>query len=145
MVNAAVARGRGADKQTSSARNGSSGSQRGTRRIPNPQFKGCWCCGEEGHTRGKCAKFLAIKKANGGKVPSNYEGAYERFMKKTSKVVAPVMTSEESFEHAETVPTCPLLRSSAPLIRTHNNFKIFESDTDDDEDDEDSMENPCMH
>ena len=139
MVNAAVARGRGADKQTSSARNGSSGSQRGTRRIPNPQFKGCWCCGEEGHTRGKCAKFAAIKKANGGKVPSNYEGAYERSMKKASKVVAPVMASDESFEHAETVPFWPLLRSSAPPIRTHNNFKIFESDPDDDEDDEESM------
>ena len=70
MVNAAVARGRGADKQTSSARNGSSGSQRGTRRIPNPQFKGCWCFGEEGHTRGKCPKCAAIKKANGGKLPA---------------------------------------------------------------------------
>ena len=61
-------------------------------------------------------------------------------MKKTStKVVAPVMMSEDSFEHAETVPMWPLLRSSAPPIRTHNNFKIFESETDDDEDDEDSV------
>ena len=60
-------------------------------------------------------------------------------MKKTSKVVAPVLTSEESFEHAETIPMWPLLRSSAPPIRTNNNFKIFESDTDDDEDDEESM------
>ena len=78
MVNAAVARGRGNDKQPSSSRNASSGSHRGSRRIPNPQFKGCWCCGEKGHTRGKCPTFAAIKKANGGKVPSNYEGACGR-------------------------------------------------------------------
>ena len=139
MVNAAVARGRGSDKQPSSTRTGSSGSQRGNRRIPNPQFKGCWCCGEEGHTRGKCPKFAAIKKANGGKVPSNYEGAYERSMKKTSKVVAPVMMAEELSEHEETLPMWPLLKSSVPPIHTKNNFQIFESDTDDDEDDEDSV------
>ena len=60
-------------------------------------------------------------------------------MKKTSKVVAPVMTSEDSFEHAETVPMWPLLRSSDPPIRTQNNFKMFESEADDDEDDEESV------
>ena len=60
-------------------------------------------------------------------------------MKNTSKVVAPVMMFEESPKHEETLPMWPLLSSSAPPIRSHNNFKIFASATDDDEDDEESV------
>ena len=60
-------------------------------------------------------------------------------MKKTSMTVGPLMMFDESSEHEEAIPMWPLLNSSAPPIRTHNIFKIFESDADDDEDDADSV------
>ena len=60
-------------------------------------------------------QILAIKKANGGKVPKDYEGAYEKFMKnncgQSTKVIAPVAvfdSSSEEFEETE-VPLWPML------------------------------------
>ena len=105
MVNAAVSRGRNTQRTPPASRSGSEGSRPGRGRIPNPKFKGCWCCGEEGHTRQNCSKFLSIKKANGGKVPKDYEGAYEKFMKKgggqSTKVIAPVAIFDSSSEEFE--------------------------------------------
>ena len=62
MMNAAVARGRGTTRTPPSSRGGSAGSNRAGRRIPNPRFNGCWCCGEEGHRREKCPKFDLSKR-----------------------------------------------------------------------------------
>ena len=50
------------------------------------KFKGCWHCGKEGHSRtpnarlklAGCPEFEALKKANGGKLPADYKGAYEK-------------------------------------------------------------------
>ena len=140
MINAAVARGRGSDRtdrrtdRRSTSRSGSAGSQRsGGRKIPSPKFAVCWCCGEEGHTRSNCSKFAAIKNANGGKVPADYEGAYEKAMKK-NKVLSPII----ALEHEEIqVPSRPLLKSRAPTpIR--NKFDAFESE-DEETDDEESI------
>ena len=55
---------------------GSTGSRRtSNRKIPSPKFKGCWCCGADDHQRQNCPKFLAIKKANNGRIPNDYVGA----------------------------------------------------------------------
>ena len=62
---------------------------------PNPRFKGCWCCGKEGHSRQNCEVFQEIIKKNGGKVPTNYKGAYERFLEKKGKTVSALTEVEE--------------------------------------------------
>ena len=144
MVNAAVTRGQDRGRTNArtppGSRNGSSGSQRGngSRRTPNPKFKGCWCCGEEGHDRKTCPRFAAIRKANGGKVPKDYVGAYEKSMGKTASS-KPVTTSVVSVspldweEHQETVKLWPLLRNHAP-IPVANQYDAFdESDEEDEE------------
>ena len=60
--------------------------------IPSPKFAGCCCCGDQDHSRQKCRKIQAIKDANNGKVPNDYEGAYETSMKKASKVAIKAVT-----------------------------------------------------
>ena len=158
LLNAAVTRGRNEsqsrgrpnDRTPPASRNGSSGSQRTGRRSPNPRFKGCWCCGKEGHSRADCPEFKAIKKANDGKIPRDYAGAYEKSMKK-SKVLAPISVRSQEpppqpKEHDETsINLWPLLSSHktvkprpivAPIVRVSNKFKAFESEVDDDDDEE---------
>ena len=49
--------------------------------MPNPKFKGCWCCGSEDHDRKSSPKFARIKRDNGGKVPKDYVGEYEKSLK----------------------------------------------------------------
>ena len=107
MVNAAVARGRQPHRTTpTGSRSGSTGSQNGrtTRNLPNPRFKGCWCCGSEEHTRQNCPVFAKVKKDNGGKGPKNYMGEYEKSLKaKTTSVKAiSVEAVPQSAEFAET-------------------------------------------
>ena len=51
--------------------------------IRSPKFNGCWCCGANDHSRQKCPKCQAIKDNNGGKVPKDYEGAYDKSLKNT--------------------------------------------------------------
>ena len=153
MVNAAFSkdgktndRGRSDRRTPNGSRNSSGGSRGGTRsNIPSPKFAGCWCCGEEGHSRQKCAKFIAIKAKNGGKVPKDYEGAYEKSMKKLAskpsvgiKAVSSKPQGVESFECAETyvwpmisAPSPPKAPRSPPTV-THNRYDDFE-DSDDDE------------
>ena len=68
-INAAMAlgqRGRESQRMKPPSRSGSADSQRSGRRVPNPRFKGCWCCGKEGHSRANCGK---VPKDYGGKVP----------------------------------------------------------------------------
>ena len=80
MIAAAVSkfdRGRRGDNGSRSRSN--TPSRRGN--IPNPRFSGCCCCGKEGHSRKTCPVFKAIRNKNGGKVPKDYEGAYEKSMK----------------------------------------------------------------
>ena len=138
MINAAVARGRGNDRNDRRTdrrqRSGSAGSQRSGRKIPSPKFAGCWCCGKEGHSRANCPEFIAIKKANNGKIPADYEGAYEKAMKK-NKVLSPIIAAE----HEETqVPFWPLLKSHVKPIPVHNQFHVFDSE-DEETDDEESI------
>ena len=87
MVNAAFSkagkntdRGRSDKRTPTGSRSPSQGSRGGANRprsnIPSPKFDGCWCCGEQGHSRKKRPKFLAIKVKNGGTVPKDDERAY---------------------------------------------------------------------
>ena len=153
MVNAAFSkdgktsdRGRSERRTPTGSRNSSGGSRGGTRsHIPSPKFAGCWCCGEEGHSRQKCPKFIAIKAKNGGKVPKDYEGAYEKSMKKlASKPSVPIKALRsrpqevESFECAETyvwpmisAPT-PSRAPRSPPTMTHNRYDDL-GDSDEDE------------
>ena len=144
MINAAVARGResGRDSRRTppASRSGSAGSQRGrstTARLPNPRFKGCWCCGSEDHSRKDCPVFSDIKKKNGGKVPKDYVGAYEKSMKRSSTAVKAIRV--ESFpdecEHAETFPVWPVLSLPGIPVKTSNKFDVF-ADRDESEDEE---------
>ena len=147
MVNAAVARGRAPGRNGGARpdrpRSSSAGSQRGgnNRSMPNPRFKGCWCCGEEGHSRQKCPKFKAIKDANGGQVPKGYEGAYEKSMKKTTPLkalsAAPSSGPPPLDDHEETVRLWPML-GMPPPVKVSNKFSAF-TDNDPDSDDEDDM------
>ena len=128
MVNAAFSkdgktndRGRSDRRTPNGSRISSGGSRGGTRsNIPSPKCAGCWCCGEEGHSRQKCAKFIAIKAKNGGKVPKDYEGAYEKSMKKLAskpsvgiKAVSSKPQGVESFECAETY-VWPMISAPSP-------------------------------
>ena len=143
MINAAVTRGRGAERnerndrktdRRQTSRSGSAGSQRSGRKIPSPKFAGCWCCGKEGHSRANCPEFAAIKKANNGKIPADYEGAYEKAMKK-NKVMAPIIVAA----HEETqVPMWPILKSRLRPTPIQNQFHAFDSE-DDETDDEESI------
>ena len=121
------------------------GSREGTPRrsnIPSPKVKGCWCCGDEGHSRQKCPTFLAIKDKNGGKVPKNYEGAYEKSLKKSKTVSAVKVerTSDDDNEHDETY-VWPLLTASKsvkppvpPTTEVQNRYKSLMNDDDIDDD-----------
>ena len=55
-------RGRTNNRSPAGSRSGSAGSNRAGRKIPSPTFKGCWCCGDERHSRRDCPKF---KQTNG--------------------------------------------------------------------------------
>ena len=95
MVAAAVSkfdRGRGGDNGSRSRSN--IPSRRGN--IPNPRFCGCWCCGKEGHSRKTCPVFKAIRNKNGGKVPKDYEGAYEKSLKAKKTTAAALTVSNVS-------------------------------------------------
>ena len=135
MINAAVARGRDPKKNAASSRSGSAGSGREgitTNRLPNPRFKGCWCCGKEGHNRQNCPEFADIKKKNGGKVPRDYVGAYERAMQKTSTSTLVKAIQVESLpaecEYAETFPLWPMLALPGSEVPVSNRFDGFNTD-----------------
>ena len=153
MVAAAISRNdRGRSETRNSqigSRSGSTDSKKGRyRSLPNPKFKGCWCCGEEGHSRQNCPVSEKVRKANGGKVPRNYEGAYEKAMKK-GKVVAvisaqeetsPIVGQGEDAEHSETyVPLWPLMRSPPPAP-TSIHKKLLALDDNNGEIDDDESE-----
>ena len=152
MVAAAVARGqpanrgRQSDRSPTGSRSGSNGSQRGGRgrNIPSPKFAGCWCCGEEGHSRQQCKKFKAIRDAHGGKVPKDYEGAYEKAQKAHREKakdtplravnVGPVLPDEDA-EHAETNMLFPLMKIPPPFANPNKFSALSDGDSDDDEND----------
>ena len=139
MINAAMTRtGRPPARTPPGSRAGSSGSQRTGRRIPSASFKGCWCCGSESHRRQDCPEFKAIKSKNGGKVPKDYVGAWEKSVKpKTgpSKLTAAIEV-ETHDEHSETLRMWPVLPMRNP-ISTNNGYGILTDleDSDDDESD----------
>ena len=138
MVNAAVTRERGRQptRTPPGSRGGSSESRRtGNLRIPNPKFEGCWCCGKKGHTRRECPDWNALIKANGGKVPTDDVGAYERSMGKSDpikSVSAVSITSTSHPEHAEPVKLWPLLQTPKPVIKS-NCYQGFDSEDDDEQ------------
>ena len=142
MVNSAVSnsvgRGRDTRRNQPPSRSSSAGSNKAGRRIPNPRFAGCWCCGEEGHTRAKCDKFKAIIAKNGGKVPKNYEGAYEKAMKarKVNSVSVEGMGNddfEDDDELEETVRVWPIMPIPKPVTTSNSFMNLSETDDEDDE------------
>ena len=132
-------RGRTNDKTTpSGSRSGSANSRNSSnknkyRALPNPKFDGCWCCGEKGHSRGQCKEFKRIRDANGGKVPKDYKGAYEKHMEKSGKTItAAVNIMNEPDDHEETL-LWPLIRCPPPLPTSVSNKFSALSDSDDDD------------
>ena len=80
---------------------------------PNPSFSGCWHCGKK-HPGGRrqCPEFRALLAKNGGKLPDNYEGAYEKALKEKgghvnllhwAKLDADAVAQEGAPPSAETV------------------------------------------
>ena len=133
-------RGRSTDKSPSGSRSGSANSKNSSnktkyRALPNPKFDGCWCCGEKGHSRGQCKEFKRIRDANGGKVPRDYKGAYEKHMEKSGKTIAAVAVNVEPNDHEETL-LWPLIRCPPPLPTSVSNKFSALSDSDGDDDDE---------
>ena len=55
---------------------------------PDPNFSGCWHCGKS-HAGGRrqCHEFEALLKANSAKLPADYEGAYEKYLKSKNAFV----------------------------------------------------------
>ena len=150
MINAAFSRGRDTQRTPPASRSGSSGSGRNgrtSRNLPSPKFDGCWCCGSKDHTRQKCPVFADIRKKNGGKVPKDYVGAYEKSLqgKPTSvKAISIRSSSPCDAEFAETLKLWPMLASPPKPPEVHNRFSIFQSrealdDLDESEDDEDEV------
>ena len=151
MVAAAVTRetrGRQPHKSTpTGSRSGSTGSRNGrtTRNLPNPRFKGCWCCGSEDHQRQNCPVFAKVKKDNGGKVPKDYVGEYEKSMKtRTTSVkainVEAVPPVQPDAEFTETYKLWPMLTTPIPSTPTRNRFSAFIDPNDHDDEDEDEHE-----
>ena len=139
MVNAAISRGRPTNRTPTGSRSGSNSSQRAGRRIPSASFDGCWCCGKKGHSRKDCPEFKAVKAKNGGKVPKDYVGAWEKTMKaKPSTPVGAVGVSstDKPTEHEETVHIFPVLPMPTPVI-THNKYGTLTDFSDDDDDESD--------
>ena len=143
-INAAFTRtGRTPARTPPGSRAGSSGSQRAGRRIPSASFKRCWCRGKEGHSRANCPEFEIIKNKNGGKVPKDYVGAWERHLKAqapspaASKKVAAIGISSNDLsgaEHSETIPLWPMLRMPSPTP-VHNKYgNLVDSDDEDESD-----------
>ena len=62
---------------------------------PDPKFEGCWHCKGKGHSRRDCPDFKEILRKNGGKVPKEYKGAYERWKASTKKVAACIPVEED--------------------------------------------------
>ena len=95
---------------------GGGGAQR-TSTLPKPDssFKGCRHCGKS-HPGGRtqCPDFKAILKRNGGKLPSDYEGAYERSLKQAGQPVNAVVAQEDAAalqqeaHEAPVVPGCSM-------------------------------------
>ena len=69
--------------------------------TPSPSFKGCWHCLSEDHVRRKCPDFQKILKANGGKLPKGYEGAFEKWHKSQKRVAAAILDADDDDDDAE--------------------------------------------
>ena len=162
MIAAAVSkldRGRGGDKGGRPRSNGDNGSRSRSntpsrRNIPNPRFSGCWCCGKEGHSRQTCPVFKAIRDKNGGKVPKDYEGAYEKSLKAKKTSAAALTVSAASDEPIsdfdETyVSLWPVItakgeikrpaRATTPIKNRFDAFGDSDDGSDNEDDDEDEM------
>ena len=128
------------------------------------EFKGCWHCGADGHTRRKCKAFEALMaKANAGnpdratwKLPQGYAGKYEeakkKFKAKAAKagrvnmldgsVIDEAPTEDES-EDSDTDIMGPFLGQSEAVralrMRPTEISNSFEALTDPDSDSEDDF------
>ena len=111
-------RGRSNVRTGSGSRSPRSQSPKGTSNLgrADPKFEGCWHCKGQGHSRRACPDFKAILKANGGKLPKGYEGAYEKWKKTTKKVNAITIDSDDEDEHDETGELWALTCSSDDLL-----------------------------
>jgi hypothetical protein len=138
-VNAALSRnGRPPNRTPPGSRSASPGAQRAGRRIPSATFNGCWCCGKPDHKRGDCPDFKKLLKDNGGRVPKNYVGAWEKSIKKPPTKPVAVLGIDESDdiptgEHDETVRLWPVLPRPPPVDVTNAFDALAEDDSDDEE------------
>ena len=73
---------------------------------PDPKYEGCWHCKGKGHSRRDCPDFKKILKENGGKIPKDYKGAYERWKLSNKKVAA--LTLDDDDDTSEFDETQPL-------------------------------------
>ena len=80
-------------------------------RPPRPQrerppidtsFNGCWHCGKPNHSRRACRSFLELLADNGGKLPKDYQGEYEKHIQNKRKTVAAVGEDEANELHEDT-------------------------------------------
>ena len=117
--------------------------------TPDPKFEGCWHCKDTSHSRRQCPDFKALLKANGGKLPEGYEGAYEKWCKKNGKRVAAILDldgeSDDESDWSETdlglcaAMQCLPCNCADEEVVTSNSFSALSEDNDDVEDDEEEV------
>ena len=137
-------RGRGGQRTASGSRTNSPANRRSN--IPSPKFAGCWCCGKSGHSRRDCNVFKKIRADNGGQIPKDYKGAYEKHMEaqKASKQVAAIGVAAQSEDHDETY-VWPVITSKGiipprPIATSIQNKYQSLGDGDGDSDDQDESD-----
>ena len=54
--------------------------------LPEKDFKGCWWCGIEGHSKHECKKLKALRDKNGGRIPRDTPSAYDLWYKKNMEI-----------------------------------------------------------
>ena len=107
--------------------------------VPDPKFSGCWHCGKPDCSRSRCPEFKALLAENGGKLPKDYQGKYEKSLGVTAKVVGSLHSADLTTEHAETDVSNMIWqflsqRAEAEPVQTHNAFNeltVNEDDSDD--------------
>ena len=94
----------------------------------------CLHCGSADHRARECPVKKKLISQNGGKLPSNYKSAFDKWREKQPKPVAPLMEDEDDEEFAETdldavwhISQCAITASSVCNVCNDTSFEHINS------------------